>query len=103
MDDKKMERRYKIVCLICKKETYAYNYNARYCSDECRKAAKHKRDLAYWAKQREQTKSRREHNIQVGGSREKKTSLAEVAAEARKHGMSYGQYVDYLYQRGKSK
>lgn len=94
----KMERRYKIVCLTCKKEGYAYHYNARYCSNECRMEAQKKHNLEYLIRKKQFVKSKKENGkVEIT---EKKKTISEIAAEARKHGMSYGMYVDYLRQQG---
>lgn len=89
---------YKIVCRECKKEVYVYHHNERYCSNECRIKAKKKRDMESSRRRNQSVKSIKLHV--KAGRKEKKKTLAEIAAEAKEHGMSYGQYVNYMYQKG---
>lgn len=64
------------LCKNCGNQFLTMHNSKAYCSDECVKAMKRKRKAA-------------ERN----GKKNKNKSLRELTVEARKHGMSYGQYV----------
>ncbi len=78
---KKLESR---ECVWCGKEFMPEYHNVVCCSEECKK----KRQSA-------QDKSRREKFNAKDKAPEKTNheKIAEIAIEARKQGMSYGQYV----------
>ena len=73
-------------CEICGKPFVANNVIVVCCSDECRRKRRNILDAEY----RKKYKS-------VGIEKKKKKkptkSIAEIAVEARKAGMTYGQYV----------
>lgn len=65
-------------CGVCGKSFVPTHENIKFCSEECRKKKSYRKKPA----------------VEV-----KKTTLNEIAALARKHGMSYGKYVEAL-ERG---
>lgn len=67
------------LCKNCGNQFLTMRHNKAYCSEECKNAKRRKREAA-----------EREKN---GKKKHKNKSLRELAVEARKHGMSYGQYV----------
>lgn len=70
-------------------------YNAVYCSEECKKDAKSKYNKEY-----KEVKVRRSYS----GKSKSNKELADVALEAFKHGLSYGQYVGkQMLQEAKKK
>lgn len=80
-------------CEWCGKEFDAYRDNARYCCIEHRRLAYRKRykNKKYTV---EDTEPKKKYPV-------KNNKLVNVAIEARKAGMTYGQYVGMLYlQKG---
>ena len=64
------------VCRTCGKAFVATCHNKAYCSQECLVDARRERERLQRMKHKKQS-----------------SSLIDIAVEARKHGMSYGQYV----------
>ena len=84
---------YTVVCNYCKKEFVAHTQNKRYCCEEHRLKARYARDKYRYkqtAAKKAENKSEQVKNIKP---------ISAVAAEAAKHGMSYGQYVSYMQQQ----
>lgn len=63
-------------CKVCGKEFITTCHNKAYCSEECSVDGKRADDRMRRLKRKK-----------------KSNSLVEIAVEARKHGMTYGQYV----------
>jgi hypothetical protein len=84
---------YTVVCNYCNKEFVAHTPNRKYCCEECTTKARYARDK-YRYKQKAIKKAEgikdKVKNIK---------SLSAVAAEAARHGMSYGKYVSYMQQQ----
>lgn len=75
-----------------------------YCSDECADYARKERARAKMREIQEEhrkfiTETRQKKNMKKPGRKSKRyrNELIRIAAEAREHGMSYGQYVGMLY------
>lgn len=66
-------------CAVCNKLYIATRGNAKYCSAECRREVDYASKRAYKAEHKK--------------PRKKKQSITEIAIEARKAGMTYGQHV----------
>lgn len=77
-------------CDICGKEYLATGEKRRYCSDPCRREA-NLRNIRERNRQRAE-KAKESMFIEVSEKAKKGMSLTEMAAAARKAGMSYGQY-----------
>lgn len=78
-------------CDICSKEYLATSERRRYCSDPCRKEA-NRRNIRERNRQRAE-KAKESVLIEVPEKKKKEMSLTEMAAAARKAGMTYGQYM----------
>lgn len=74
-------------CVICGKLFVARTVNGKYCSEECQTEGLRRRTRNNWrdneAKKKEIRKSKKK----------RQKELVDIAVEARKAGMSYGQYV----------
>ena len=70
-------------CKWCKKEFIPLRHTQTYCSVECRTISTRERDRERERKVREEKRM----------GKNKKSMLRELAIEARKAGMTYGQYV----------
>jgi ribosomal protein L37E len=66
------------LCRRCGNEFQTTHNSKMYCSDRCYRDAQNSR-------KREETQSRKKQR--------KNVTLIDLTVEARKHGMSYGQYV----------
>ena len=86
MECARREIKYKKNCTVCGKEFDAYTKNQKFCSPECKKESDRINNQWYRQKQAEERKKRQE---QI----KRKKAVADIAAEARKAGMSYGKYV----------
>lgn len=83
-------------CEWCGNEFKAYRDNARYCCIEHRRLAYRKR-YEFKKYKFEECEPKKKYS-------EKNTKLVDIAVEARKAGMTYGQYVGMLYlQKGASR
>ena len=76
----------------------------RYCSDECAGYASKERARTKMREIQEEhrkfiTETRQKKNMKKPGKKSKqyRNELIRIAAEAREHGMSYGQYVGLMY------
>ena len=78
----------KIKCKCCGKYFEHHNYCKKYCSPECTKAARKKREQQYWEDKKEQ---------QYDEKKDPKSALSEINSLARAAGMSYGKYVAMKY------
>ena len=92
------------VCPVCGNEFELSGRTRKYCSKQCRYTATKiranergkERYKNMTAEQKEQLKLRRRQSKPRRSKTKEpkfKNDLARVAAEARKHGMSYGKYV----------
>lgn len=72
-------------CAVCGNYFVATRINAECCSDDC----KHTRRLKLEKELREQNKS----EVRSKPRKRNKNSITDIAVEARKAGMTYGQYV----------
>ena len=89
-------------CIICGRLITASRRYA-YCSDECAGYASKERARAKMRERKFITETRQKKNMKKPGRKSKqyRNELIRIAAEAREHGMSYGQYVGiYEYQKG---
>lgn len=94
-------------CIICGQLITASRRYA-YCSDECADYARKEHARAKMREIQEEhrkfiTETRQKKNMKKPGRKSKqyRNELIRIAAEAREHGMSYGQYVGiYEYQKG---
>lgn len=75
-------------CKSCGKPFFAPTHNTKYCSPECAKAAKKKREHQYWEDKKEQ---------QYDEKKDPKSALSEINSLAIAAGMSYGKYVAMKY------
>lgn len=79
-------------CEICGKEFIADRRNAKYCGKVCRKIANNETIEKYLrTKEAAEEATKRE-------SKAKKTPLWKVNEEARKAGLTYGQYQAMLFK-----
>lgn len=76
-------------CLIFGKLFEKVHFNEKYCSGECRIQAKNE-TARVQIRDRELERIRRESKKKA---KENQKIIVSIAVEARKHGMSYGQYV----------
>lgn len=76
-------------CLVCGKRFMAKRIDQVYCGANCRKIA-FKKYRKEWG---EETRARERELKAEKMKKPKINSVAEIAVEARKAGMSYGQYV----------
>ena len=90
-------------CIICGRLITASRRYA-YCSDECASYASKERARAKMREIQEEhrkfiTETRQKKNMKKPGKKSKqyRNELIRIAAEAREHGMSYGQYVELMY------
>ena len=89
-------------CIICGRLITASRRYA-YCSDECAGCARAKMREIQEEHRKFITETRQKKNMKKPGRKSKqyRNELIRIAAEAREHGMSYGQYVGiYEYQKG---
>ena len=68
---------YKKTCKICGNEYETAAHNQKYCGDECRAAQKTKNYMP----------------MKMSAYKKRAKDLNDIATEARKAGMTYGQYV----------
>lgn len=103
------------VCILCGKEFVAYHHSTILCSEECKKIRhrskmreranrryhERKAEEEKWAEDalaREKAKEQQKKKpAPVYGRKDTGWTLAQINAEARKRGMTYGQYMEYLY------
>lgn len=86
MPDERHIIKYQKTCAVCGKEFGAWNTNQKFCSQNCKHEASLKSGESYREKQREKAE-------QQAKECKKKQAVVNIAAEARKAGMSYGKYV----------
>lgn len=84
-----MPKEYKRICIVCGGDYIARNHNSRICSNECKR-----KRAAVMVDARMKRMKENEAAKKTKGGKEK--TLTELAIEARKHGMTYGQYVAQL-------
>lgn len=75
------------ICAICGKTFIAGKYNAKYCSVECQDEGRRNHDK----KNRKAGQERKKEERKSKKKRQK--ALVDIAVEAKKAGMTYGQYV----------
>ena len=80
---------HKALCRYCKKEFTVTHKNMKYCCQRCKSRARTQREKQYYAKRVDEME-------QKNKTAHERSDLSAVALEARKHGMSYGQYVIYM-------
>ena len=85
-------KEYKKVCTICGKEFIAHNKATKMCSDACRSI----REKQLGKIREEKHKKEAEKARKKKKKKKKGNPLVDMAVQARKHGMTYGQYVGYL-------
>ena len=74
-------------CVICGKSFGSERYNAKYCSETCK-------DKGRQAITKENERIKRERATKARKARKNsQKQLINISAEAKKAGMSYGQYV----------
>lgn len=81
---------YEKICEGCGKAFQAEHHNTRYCCGTCKRQANKRNVNAANKRFRELEGDRRKAGK---GQKKMKTPLAQINEEARKHGMTYGQYV----------
>ena len=89
-----MSKKIIINCACCEKEFEAPDRRTKFCSPECNRITRNKRHKQRYHElfaEREQEALQSFLNY-----RQRVNSLAEINAEARAHGMTYGQYVTWL-------
>lgn len=82
-------KEYKKVCAICGKEFVAHSHVTKVCSDACRRVRA--RQLS---KEHDERKAKQVAKDRA--EKKKKVTIVDIAVEAKKHGMTYGQYVAHL-------
>ena len=80
--DTRHEIRYQKKCAVCDKEFGAWNNRQKFCCEACKRKNAKKYYEAY-----------KHVEIKDKAKKNKGTSLEEIDKEARKAGMTYGQYV----------
>ena len=85
--DRGMEER---ICNTCEKSYIPKRKDQVYCCAECRNQGFKKYLRAYGIEAREK---KRQEKVEKVKKKEKPSSLVDIAVEARKAGMTYGQYV----------
>ena len=76
------------ICERCGMEYEPTGKNQKYCSS-CKNAAKKEQACLHKKEMNEKKRRRRSRNAST-------LSVSEVAKEARKHGMEYGDYVAWM-------
>ncbi len=89
---------YKVVCRYCKQEFTAHTFNKKYCCEEHRLKARYLRDKERY-KNVAEAKAQQEAQRKRDNAKKQENTLSAIAAEAARHGMSYGQYVSYMQQQ----
>ena len=74
-------------CEICGKKYVATQHNAKYCGAECHTEGMRRRNRA---NDREKTRQKIAEHIR---KKDNQQAIIDIAVEAKKAGMSYGQYV----------
>ena len=75
------------ICAICGKTYVSVQYNAKYCSDECKDEGRRRKN-----KENRDEKKKDKNAVRKENANKRKT-IVNIAAEAKKAGMSYGLYV----------
>lgn len=75
------------ICAVCGNEFIATRANAKYCSEECLAEGLRMRTRR---NEREKAERKREERKR---RKESQKAIIDIAVEAKKAGMSYGQYV----------
>ena len=86
---------YILNCRYCGKEFEATTYNVGFCSPEHKKLNTCKRQREY-RKKRLGLKTEADM-LKAKAAKKRMSELAEINAEARKRGMTYGQYMGWLH------
>lgn len=81
-------------CKVCGKEFEADKHQRRCCSDECREINKKENERIASLRYRELRMKKRK-------KAENQQKIIDIAVEARKQGMTYGQYVAKMYLEGR--
>ena len=90
-----MSKKIIINCACCGNEFEAPDKRTKFCNPECKRIVRNKRHKENYHERRE---CREQEELQSFlDYRRRVSSLAEINAEARKRGMTYGQYVTYLH------
>lgn len=79
-------------CAVCSRRYIATRANKKYCSSECFDIGEKRAAKKRYSKQ-ESKKA-----IAKKKKEEQRQAIVNVAAEAKKHGLSYGQYVAKMEQ-----
>ena len=80
---------HKALCRYCKNEFIVTHKNMKYCCQRCKSRARTQREKQYYAKRVDEMEQKNKNATEKSG-------LSAVASEARKRGMTYGQYVIYM-------
>ena len=83
-------KEYNKVCAVCGKDFIAHSHTSKICSDACRRVRAKECRLAHEEKCAKEAEKARMKKKKKG------KPLVDMAVEARKRGMTYGQYVAYL-------
>ena len=89
-EHKKPKKEFEFICLACGKKFVTNKPNQKTCSAECKSIYSksiHNKPVEKEKVERRKPKSNYEE-------------IVDIAIEARKHGMSYGQYVAMLHMKG---
>lgn len=84
---------YHRVCRHCKKEFDVHDHRVNYCSVECRSKAAKEYRVVYNRRYAEKVAEREEKKKAI-------PSLSEVARLAREQGLTYGQYMIMIKEKG---
>lgn len=82
MVDNRHKIRFQKKCVVCDKEFGAWNSNQKFCSEACRRKNAKKYYEVY-----------KNVKVEEKPKKDKGISLDQIDKEARKAGMTYGQYV----------
>ena len=74
-------------CAVCSRRYITTRANKKYCSTKCADIGEKR------AAKKNSTKQESKKIIAQKKREERRKAIIDIAAEARKHGMSYGQYV----------
>jgi hypothetical protein len=80
-------------CNICGEMFQPSRTTHNFCSQKCRKKHFKIQNKGYYAKQLERKRIERGLKQEMRNKKTNHDKIADIAIEARKHGMTYGQYV----------
>ena len=86
-------------CAICGNAFVAKARNGKYCGKECSEEGNRRLVRKRCAMYRAQAKGVVIEKVEEKPTKAKELSLVEVAIEARKAGMTYGQYVAHMSRK----